>query len=38
VEGFFGLGENPSTRLRLVPLPDNCRGGILKVDVDVNVN
>jgi N-acyl-D-amino-acid deacylase len=28
VEGFFGLGKNPSTRLRLVPLPAKSRGGI----------
>ena len=28
VEGFFGRWQNPSTRLRLVPLPAKSRGGI----------
>jgi N-acyl-D-amino-acid deacylase len=28
VEGFCGAGKNPSTRLRLVPLPAKSRGGI----------
>ena len=28
VEGIFGLIENPSTSLRLVPLPAKSRGGI----------
>ncbi|MEA3010660.1 MAG: hypothetical protein QOJ91_2352 [Sphingomonadales bacterium] len=27
VEGFFGVGKNPSTALRAVPLPRKAGGG-----------